>query len=239
MERNGVLQNRWNGPIKREHRSEKRLAWSREKNQTHQERLSQHDTLAAELETTSIRHAESIELNKSLQDKIKALRSHQDISSKQEIKDLQKQIETEKEKRRALKIERTGIKKTMQGLKDSGLNGSRINGRRPASSTPIPTVDNPAGQSDIEASLPNINESPNLETPSMFIFFGSQYLKFNFRYLIKVSDSLLNNTMEDLAEASLTSMNAATFFEQVYNPTILENEPQAFPHSTTGFSGAS
>jgi hypothetical protein len=54
MERNGVLPNRWNGPTKREHRSEKRLAWSREKNQTHQERLSQHDTLAAELETISI-----------------------------------------------------------------------------------------------------------------------------------------------------------------------------------------
>jgi hypothetical protein len=179
MERNGVLPNRWNGPTKREHRSEKRLAWSREKNQTHQERLSQHDTLAAELETISIRHAESIDLDKALHEKIKGLRSHQDISSKQEIKIVQKQIESEKEKRRALKIERTGIKKTMQELKDSGLSGSRINGRRPASSTPIPPVDNPAGQSDIEKSLPNINESPNLEIPSMFTFVGSQYLKFN------------------------------------------------------------
>ena len=170
MERNGVLANRWNGPIKREHRSEMRHAWSREKNQTCQERLSQHDTLATELETVSIRLADSIDIDKSLQEKIKRLRSHQDISSKREIKILQKQIESEKEKRRTLKIERTSIKKTMLELKDSGLNGSRLNGRRPTSSTPVPTADNPAPHSDIEnpPSLPNINEHPSLEVPGMF-----------------------------------------------------------------------
>lgn len=143
-------------------------AWSQEKNQTHQEHLSQHDTLAAELETISIQHGESIDIDKDLQEKIKTL--HQDISSKQEIKILQKQIESKKEKRHTLKIKRTGIKKTMQELKDSGLNGSRINGHWPISSTPIPTADNPAPQSDIENlnHLPNINECPSLEVPSMF-----------------------------------------------------------------------
>ena len=160
MEQNCVLANRWNGPTKREHRSEKRHAWSQEKNQTRQERLSLHDTLTADLETVSIRHAKSIEIDKALQEKIKSLRSHQDIGSKQEIKMLQKQIESEKEKRRALKIEKTGIKKTMQELKDSGLNGSRINGRRP-------TADNPAPQPDIEKSLPNVNE--HLEVPGTSI----------------------------------------------------------------------
>ena len=167
MEQNGVLANRWNGPTKREHRSEKRHAWSQEKNQTRQERLSLHDTLTADLETVSIRHAESIEIDKALQEKIKSLRSHQDIGSKQEIKMLQKQIESEKEKRRALKIEKTGIKKTMQELKDSGLNGSRINGRRPTFSNPVPTADNPAPQPDIEKSLPNVNE--HLEVPGTSI----------------------------------------------------------------------
>ena len=181
MENNGILSNRWNGPIKREHRSEQRHAWSREKNQTHQERLSQHDALASDLETVSIRHAESIDIDKALQEKIKALRVHSqhDISSKQEIKTIQKEIEIEKEKRRALKIERAGIKKTMQELKDSGLNGSRINGRRPTSSTPAPTGDNlnPLPHSDIENPLPppllvvptgNVNHSEHLEVPSEF-----------------------------------------------------------------------
>ena len=66
---------------------------------------------------------ESLEIDKTLQGKIKALRSHQDISSKQKIKMLQKQVEGEKEKRHALEIERTSIKKSLQELKDSGLNG--------------------------------------------------------------------------------------------------------------------
>ena len=82
MEQNGVLANRWNGPIEREHRSEMRHAWSQEKNQTCQECLLQHDTLAAELETISIQHGESIDIDKDLQEKIKILRSHQDINSK-------------------------------------------------------------------------------------------------------------------------------------------------------------
>lgn len=168
MERIGILPNRWNGPIKREHLSEQRHAWSREKTQMHQERLSQHDALVADLETVSTRHAESINIDKTLQEKIKELRSHQDINSKQEIKILQKQIESEKEKRRTLKIERTSIKKTMQELKDSGLNGSRINGRRPASSTPVPTaeIQVPHSVTVIQEPQPNVNE--RLEVPSTF-----------------------------------------------------------------------
>ena len=177
MEDIGILPNRWNGPIKREHLSEQRHAWSQEKTQTHLERLSQYETLAADLETVSIQHAESIEIDKALQEKSKALRlrSKQDISSKQEIKIIQKEIEIEKEKRRVLKIKRTSLKKTMQELKDFGLNGSRINGRRPTtSSTPAPTADtgtttSNTPHSDVENPqplVPNVNE--HLEAPGMF-----------------------------------------------------------------------
>jgi hypothetical protein len=216
MERNGVLANRWNGPIKREHRSEKRLAWSQEKNQTHKERLLQHDTLAADLETVSIRHAESIDIDKTLQEKIKELRSHQDINSKHEIKMLQKQIESEKEKRCALKIERTSIKKTIQELKDSGLNGSRINGRRPTSSVPVPTV----------------NE--RLEVPGMF---SLQVLPISiFKIEPQDSDSFQNNTTEDFAEASESSTNMAPYFNQNYIIPILENETLDTGFSLSGAS---
>ena len=84
MEDMRILLNRWNGPIKREHLSEQHHAWSQEKNQTHLERLSQYETLAADLETVSIQYAKSIEIDKALQEKSKALRLHskQDISSK-------------------------------------------------------------------------------------------------------------------------------------------------------------
>ncbi|KAF8951490.1 hypothetical protein BDZ97DRAFT_1909987 [Flammula alnicola] len=131
MEKNGVLPKRWNGPNEREHLSEQRRAWSHEKKKTHQERLSQYDILEAELDTVSLRQTESLNVDKALQEQIKVLRSDQGVNSKEKIKALQKQVETEKEKRRALKTRRQEIKKDIQELKDSGLNGSRINGRRP------------------------------------------------------------------------------------------------------------
>ena len=130
----------------------------------HQEHLSQYDALAAELDTISIQHAESIDIEKALHEKIKVirLRSWQDINSKQEIKIIQKEIESEKEKRRLLKIKSSHIKETMQELKDSGLNGSRINGCRPTSSTPTPTkADNPPPHN---LTIPNVN----IQVPSRF-----------------------------------------------------------------------
>lgn len=179
MEQVGVLPNRWNGPIKREHLSEQRHAWSRpgEKNKAHQEHLLQYDTLTADLETVSLQHAESIDIDKALQEKIKALRSHQDTSSKQEIKMLQKQAESEKEERRALRNERTGIKKMMQEVKDSGLNGSRVNHHRPMFSTPqaVPKLaaDSPAPHSSIEKTLANVNE----HLPGMFTLLRNSIFK--------------------------------------------------------------
>jgi hypothetical protein len=251
MERIGVLPNRWNGPIKREHLSEQRQAWSREKSQTHQEHLSQHDTLKADLEKVSIRHAESIDIEKVLQDKIKALRSQESsISSKQEIKMLQKQIKGEKEKRRALKIEKTGIKNSIQELKDFSLNGSRINRRRPTYSEstpasvtlPLATAANPAPHFDVENLKPvdeSDSESLRLEAlaPSTSKFTLLQmYLKFNFK-VFSYSFLLIGNTMdhrEDLA----SSMNTAPlgYLDKNYVTSILENGRL---ESTAGFSGAS
>ena len=73
MERIGILPNCWNRPSQREHLSEQHHAWTWEKKQTHQERLLQHDALAADLEGISIRHTESIDIDKALQESIKAL----------------------------------------------------------------------------------------------------------------------------------------------------------------------
>ena len=239
MERIGVLPNRWNGPIKREHLSEQRRAWSREKNQTHQEHLSQHDALAADLQTASIRHAESMDIDKALQEKIKALRvrSQQDSSSKQEIKVIQKEIEIEKEKRRELKIEKTRIKKTMQELKDSGLNRSRINGRRPTSSTPTPTaqVDNPPSRSDIDNFLPNINDSEHLEVPSMFTVLPISLFKIQIKGPFLDYLNTMESESEDLTVAEASSMNTAQYFNPNYIPVIEKDNLD----SGTGFSGAS
>ena len=182
-----------------------------------------------------------MDIDKALQEKIKALRVHsqQDSSSKQEIKVIQKEIEIEKEKRRALKIEKTRIKKTMQELKDSGLNGSRINGRRPTSSTPTPTaqVDNPPSRSDIDNFLPNINDSEHhdLEVPSMFTVLPISLFK---NQIIGPFLDYLNtreSESEDLTMAEASSMNTAQYFNPNYIPVIEKDNLD----SGTGFSGAS
>ena len=72
-----------------------------------------------------------------------------------------------------LKIKRTDLRKTMQELKDFGLNRSCINGHRPTSSTPVPTAHTSTTtsntpHSDVENPqplVPNVNE--HLEAPSM------------------------------------------------------------------------
>ena len=70
----------------------------------------------------------------------------------------------------------------------------------------------------------------NLKYPVSLLFFGSQNSKFNF--ILDLSDSFLNNTSEDIADASNT--NTAQYFNQDYTIPSLENEPL-----DTGFSGAS
>ena len=240
MERSGVLPNRWNGPIKRERLSEQRRAWSREKNQTHQENLSQYEALSDDLATISIRHAESMNIDKALQEKIKTLRvhSHQDSSSKQEIKIIQKEIDIEKEKRRALKTEKTRIKKTMQELKDSSLNGSRINGRRPTTSTLTPTADNPPSYSNVDDLLPNINDLEHLEVPSMFTVL--RILLFNVQLKGLFLDNL-NTTMEsesqEMTMAEASSTNTAPYFNPNLNYIpVLEKDNWGL---AKGFHGAS
>ena len=237
MERLGVLPNRWNGPIKREHLSEQRRAWSHKKNRTHQEHLSQHDALSADLAAVSIRHAESMDIDKALQEKIKALRvrSQQDSSSKLEIKIIQKEIEIEKEKRRAMKTEKTCIKKAMQELKDSGLNGSRINGRRPTSSTLTPTADNPPSHSDVDNLLPNINE--DLEVPSMFTVVRISLFKIQLKGPFLDNLNTMESESDDLtmAEASSTNTQAAPYFNLNDLPVIEKD----ILDSGIGFGGAS
>ena len=113
---------------------------------------------------------------------------------------------------------------------DIVTNGSCINGCQPRSSsqasTPVPMADNPAPHLDTEKSPdspPNhdVNVLNELEVPSTFCFFGSQYLKFDFFFL------------EDLADSSA---NVAPYFNWNYLP-VLENGP--LESTDTGFSGAS
>lgn len=142
MERNGVLPKRWNGSAEREHLNTQRRAWTHAKKKDRDDKLAHHDEFTVELQTLSTQQTESLNLDKSLQAQIKALRDNHDIDWKERIKALQQQVEDEKEKRRGFKNRRQVINVAIQELKDNGLSGSRINGRRPALSVEIKAVEN-------------------------------------------------------------------------------------------------
>ncbi|KIJ93662.1 hypothetical protein K443DRAFT_134976 [Laccaria amethystina LaAM-08-1] len=130
MERNDVLPKRWNGPSEREHLNTQRRAWSHAKQKDRDDKLARHDEFTAELQALSSQQAESMKLDKFLQTQIKTLRDNQDSDWKEKIKAVQQEVEAEKEKRRGFKSQRQLINQSIQELKDNGLSGARVNGRR-------------------------------------------------------------------------------------------------------------
>jgi hypothetical protein len=140
MERNAVLPKHWNGPSEREHLNTQRRAWSHAKQKDRDDKLTHHDELTAELQILTSQQAESLKLEKSLQAQIQTLRDNPNANLKEEIKALQQQVEAEKEKRRGYKNQRQVINKSIQELKDNGLSGARLHGRRPALSVENKTV---------------------------------------------------------------------------------------------------
>jgi len=142
MERNCVLPKRWNGSAEREHLNTQRRAWTHAKKKDRDTKLAHHDEFTTELQALSTQQTESLNLDKSLQAQIKALRDNHDIDWKERIKVLQKQVEDEKEKRREFKNRRQVINVAIQELKDNGLSGSRVNGRRPTLQVENTAVEN-------------------------------------------------------------------------------------------------
>ena len=140
MEHNAVLPKRWNGPSEREHLNTRRRAWSHAKQKDRDDKLDRHDEFTAELQALSSQQAESIKLDKLLQAQIKTLRDNRDHDWKEKIKAVQQEVEVEKEKRRGYKSRRLLINQSIQELKDNGLSGTRVNGRRPTFSAGSSTV---------------------------------------------------------------------------------------------------
>jgi hypothetical protein len=142
MERSCVLPKHWNGSAEREHLNTQRRAWTHAKKKDRDTKLAHHDEFTTELQALSTQQTESLNLDKSLQAQIKALRDNHDIDWKERIKVLQKQVEDEKEKRREFKNRRQVINVAIQELKDNGLSGSRVNGRRPTLQVENTAVEN-------------------------------------------------------------------------------------------------
>ena len=141
MERNAVLPKRWNGPSEREHLNTQRRAWSHAKKKERDDKLADHDEFTAELKMLSSQQADSLKLDKSLHAEIQTLRDNKDVNWKEKVKALQQQVEEEKEKRRGYKNQRLVVSKSIQELKDNGLSGVRLHGRRPALSVESKTVE--------------------------------------------------------------------------------------------------
>jgi hypothetical protein len=135
MEGAGILRDRWNGPAKRERHSAQRKAWKHAKETKRADQLSQYDKLMEELTSGNFQRKESLDRTKRLEDEIKEIRktSGMSLSSdlRSKVQELQEKCSQEKQMRRDWNSCRQKIENTLQSLKGGGLNGTRLNGRRP------------------------------------------------------------------------------------------------------------
>ena len=118
MERNGVLPKCWNGSAEWEHLNTQHRAWTHAKKKGRDDKLTHYDEFTAELQALSTQQTESLNLDKSLQSQIKALRDNHGINWRERIKALQQQVEDKRDKRRGFKSRWQVINTAIQELKD-------------------------------------------------------------------------------------------------------------------------
>ncbi|KAJ7862404.1 hypothetical protein B0H14DRAFT_2575473 [Mycena olivaceomarginata] len=153
MERDGVMPNRWNGSAQREKLSAQRQKWATRKAAIRNDQLTSYDTLKEERDSGSEENKASLERQRSLeaqikllQDKMKLDRHRTDLQ--EQIIALRRDVDAEKSIRREWAVRRADIDKEIQRLRDSGLAGARLKGRRPSErpvGDDVPSVAAPEG----------------------------------------------------------------------------------------------
>jgi hypothetical protein len=166
---------RWNGVAEREKLSAQRRNWSHRKGSIRDDQLTEYDNLQEEREVGLQLSKESIVEGKRMDVEMKNLRDTMKFDSNADFKDklvdLRRNIEQEKEKRRRLMGRRKEIDARIQELKDTGLNGARLNARRPIDRPSTIGLDASSRDEDMSyiADTLRINEIPNNILDGMFI----------------------------------------------------------------------
>ncbi|KAJ7835323.1 hypothetical protein B0H14DRAFT_2590316 [Mycena olivaceomarginata] len=137
IEQKGVMRKRWNGVGEREKLSAQRKVWRMRKSAVRTDQLTSFESLKAE-RTAGIEESKaSLQREKIFQSEIKSLQDEMKLDShrsdlREQINTLRREIEEEKDARRAWRVRQNEIDSELERIRKGPLAGVRINGRRPA-----------------------------------------------------------------------------------------------------------
>ncbi|KAJ7809018.1 hypothetical protein B0H14DRAFT_3760341 [Mycena olivaceomarginata] len=137
IEQKGVMRKRWNGVGEREKLSAQRKVWRMRKSAVRTDQLTSFESLKAERTAGAEENKASLQREKIFQSEIKSLQDDMKLDShrsdlREQINILRREIEEEKDARRAWRLRQTEIDSELESIRKGPLAGVRINGRRPA-----------------------------------------------------------------------------------------------------------
>lgn len=187
MERSGVHKNRWNGPTERERQQSQRQQRNSRKLGLRNTQVEDYKDLQEERRIGAERSKESLDRERDLQQKVKAIQEQykgqrKPDALKEEFDVLRRDIEAEKNLRRSWRERQKAIDEMVKQLKDNGLSGARLIGRRPSDREDEATPDLSMLSQDTQATHPQEDEVSAAEpatvnidnsTPVLFDLLGA------------------------------------------------------------------
>ncbi|KAJ7237946.1 hypothetical protein C8J57DRAFT_1566399 [Mycena rebaudengoi] len=152
LERDGMIQKRWNGNAEREKLAAQRKIRAARKAADRNDQITSYETLKAERDAIAEDNKASLERQKTLEAEIKSVQEQMKLDRhrsdlKEHVIAIRRDVDDEKSLRREWNIRRAEIIKDLEQLRKGGLAGARLKGRRPSerpsgdgTSSP-PTVD--------------------------------------------------------------------------------------------------
>ncbi|KAJ7791551.1 hypothetical protein B0H14DRAFT_3566646 [Mycena olivaceomarginata] len=136
IEQKGVMRKLWNGVGEREKLSAQRKVWRMRKSAVRTDQLTSFESLKAERSSGIEENKASIQREKIFQSEIKSLQDDMKLDThrsdlREQIDILRREIEEEKDARRAWRLRQTEIDLELERIRKGPLAGIRISGRRP------------------------------------------------------------------------------------------------------------
>ncbi|CAK5283218.1 unnamed protein product, partial [Mycena citricolor] len=157
IEQEGIGRKRNNTLFNREKLALQRQSWKSRQETERREGLETLQSLQADLDAVRQGNKDSLERDRSIRDRIRAIQTDLDIDRRRQdlrvqIKALQDDLATELSLRRDLRLQKEDIDTRIKALRSTSLAGVQIRGRRPDSFSTLEAVED--GLGDIGGSLP-------------------------------------------------------------------------------------
>ncbi|KAJ7259323.1 hypothetical protein C8J57DRAFT_1233688 [Mycena rebaudengoi] len=137
LERDGMIQKRWNGNAEREKLAAQRKIRAARKAADCNDQITSYETLKAERDAIVEDNKASLERQKMLEAEIKSVQEQMKLDRhrsdlKEHVIAIRRDVDDEKSLRREWNIRRAEIIKDLEQLRKGGLAGARLKGRRPS-----------------------------------------------------------------------------------------------------------